>query len=49
VSFVSAATGFVCPCHGSSFDASGKLIHGPATTGLTPVPVTEVSGEVRLT
>lgn len=49
VSFVSAVTGFVCPCHGSSFDSSGKLIHGPATTGLTPVPVTEVSGEVRLT
>jgi thiosulfate dehydrogenase (quinone) large subunit len=49
VNFDSAATGFTCPCHGSRFDAGGKLVHGPATTGLTPVPVTVVSGEVRIT
>jgi thiosulfate dehydrogenase [quinone] large subunit len=49
VSFDSAASGFTCPCHGSRFDPSGKLIQGPATTGLTPVPVTLVSGEVRIT
>lgn len=49
VSFESAASGFVCPCHGSRFDPSGKVLNGPAPTGLTPVPVTVVSGEVRLT
>jgi thiosulfate dehydrogenase [quinone] large subunit len=49
VNFDSAATGFTCPCHGSRFDANGKLLHGPATAGLTPVPVTLVNGEVRVT
>jgi thiosulfate dehydrogenase [quinone] large subunit len=49
VSFESAATGFTCPCHGSRFDPNGKLLSGPATTGLTPVPVSVVGGEVRLT
>jgi thiosulfate dehydrogenase [quinone] large subunit len=49
VNFDSAASGFTCPCHGSRFDTGGKLLRGPATTGLTPVPVTVVSGEVRIT
>jgi thiosulfate dehydrogenase (quinone) large subunit len=49
VNFDSAAAGFTCPCHGSRFDATGKLLRGPATAGLTPVPVTVVSGEVRVT
>ena len=49
VNFESASTGFTCPCHGSRFDASGKLLGGPATTGLTAVPVQVVGGEIRAT
>lgn len=43
VSFVSARAGFVCPCHFSTFDSSGRVTQGPAAAGLTRIPVT-VSG-----
>lgn len=28
------ADGFTCPCHGSTFDASGRVLGGPAPRGL---------------
>ncbi len=48
VDFVSASEGFLCPCHRSAFDATGKVINGPATSNLKPVAVVEAGGEVRL-
>jgi thiosulfate dehydrogenase [quinone] large subunit len=48
VGFVSPSEGFACPCHGSRFSADGKLLQGPATRGLTAIPVTVTDGAVRL-
>jgi cytochrome b6-f complex iron-sulfur subunit len=30
---------FVCPCHGSVFDADGKLLHGPAAKPLASLRI----------
>lgn len=38
-------TGFVCPCHGSTFSASGEPLTGPADRPLQRLP-TQVSASV---
>lgn len=47
VSFVSPADGFRCPCHGSTFAANGSLTNGPATRGLSAIPVRVDGTQIR--
>jgi cytochrome b6-f complex iron-sulfur subunit len=37
-----------CPCHGSQFDTSGKVIRGPAPAPLFAVTVQVKDGEIYL-
>ena len=46
VSFESKSAGFICPCHGSTFDASGNVTNGPATSGLSKIPVQEQGTDI---
>jgi thiosulfate dehydrogenase (quinone) large subunit len=51
VAYQRAAKIIACPCHGSEFNAeTGGLIRGPATRGLTPIPVAKGSnGDLYVT
>lgn len=39
VNFDPVSGKFKCPCHGSTFDPSGKWLSGPARQSLHPLPV----------
>ena len=38
--------GFICPCHGSKFTASGDVVKGPANQPLKRLAVREQGGDV---
>jgi thiosulfate dehydrogenase [quinone] large subunit len=44
-----SGNGFQCPCHGATYDASGKVTGGPAPAPLPPIGVAIVNGQVRTT
>jgi thiosulfate dehydrogenase [quinone] large subunit len=47
VAFAKSSDIIACPCHGSEFNPrTGALVRGPATRGLTPIPVAAANGNL---
>ena len=45
VEYNPSSSSFICPAHGSTFSATGGLIQGPATKGLSKLEI-EITGAV---
>ena len=37
-----------CPCHGSQFDAQGKLMRGPSVKNLPKLEIKDLGGEIEI-
>ncbi|KPQ34311.1 MAG: cytochrome b6-f complex iron sulfur subunit PetC [Phormidesmis priestleyi Ana] len=48
VNWDEAAESFICPCHGSKFDAFGEVTNGPAARSLPLVTVVVKDDQIRL-
>jgi cytochrome b6-f complex iron-sulfur subunit len=48
VNWNAAEAKFICPCHGSQFNAAGEVTGGPASSGLSLVTVVVKDDQVRL-
>lgn len=49
VAFNATAKRFDCPCHGSQFNLSGGVVHGPATAPLSNLKWSQGGGDTQIT